>query len=101
LIKFVKCPTLFIHGKQDEVIPWQHSLDLIKSCKCPAKLVSPDVMKHNLFNLHDDIVVHIRQFIKLFCEDSYEEDTECEDFDKNLIKLIHFPLFMYYNPSEV
>lgn len=24
-IKYVKCPTLFIHGEDDDLIPWEHS----------------------------------------------------------------------------
>lgn len=27
-----KCPTLFIHGKKDSLIPYQHSVDLMNSC---------------------------------------------------------------------
>ena len=29
----VNCPTLFIHGKKDNLIPYKHALELIKKCK--------------------------------------------------------------------
>lgn len=86
----------------DEVIPWEHSLELIQICTCPAKLVSPETMKHNSFDLKNDILVHLQQFIGLFCEDYVKEGySDVEEEEDDLINIIHFPLFMYYNPFEM
>ncbi len=58
-IRNVKCPTLFIHGKKDKLIPTEHSLELFERCRATRKkLVVPEDMEHNsnLF-AHADFLV--------------------------------------------
>lgn len=38
-VKLITCPTLFIHGGQDEVIPKEHSEKLYESCASAAKQI--------------------------------------------------------------
>ena len=92
---------MFIHGKLDEVIPWEHSLDLIKMCKCPAKLITPEKMKHSSIDPKNEILVHMEEFIKLFCEDSTKDTKSDANDQEELTNPIYFPLFMYYTPCQM
>jgi pimeloyl-ACP methyl ester carboxylesterase len=48
LLPEVTCPTLIIHGKKDELIPWEHSKKLFEISKSlKKKLVLPKTMGHN------------------------------------------------------
>jgi len=48
LIKDIKMPTFFLHGKRDNVIPFDHSTELINSKKNgESHLVDPPAMTHN------------------------------------------------------
>ena len=62
-----------IHGKKDEIIPWEHSLELINLCQCPAKLVAPDNMKHNNFDFKRDVIKHLKEFLSIFFFDDLKE----------------------------
>lgn len=56
----VTAPTFIIHGKKDEVIPYQSSQELYKllsSKSSKKKLVQPELMTHNRFRLQDDFIV--------------------------------------------
>ncbi len=104
-ISKVECPTLFIHGKADEVIPWQHSLELINKCSCPAKIITPEHMKHNNFDIKKDLVDHIKDFLFLYIEKYNEEDeayfdtiTSDTDEEIRVDDPIQFPSFMYIQP---
>eukprot|EP00928_Gymnodinium_smaydae_P098399 TRINITY_DN9138_c0_g1_i1.p1 TRINITY_DN9138_c0_g1~~TRINITY_DN9138_c0_g1_i1.p1 ORF type:complete len:536 (-),score=84.55 TRINITY_DN9138_c0_g1_i1:90-1514(-) len=46
-ISNVSCPTLFIHGERDELIPPDHSVRLFKRCRARKLLVAPPQMEHN------------------------------------------------------
>jgi hypothetical protein len=102
----VSCPTLFIHGKSDEVIPWTHSLELINKCTCAAKLVTPEAMKHNNFDVKNDVINHIKDFIFLFIEKvkrdykCYVYETNPEEGDDVQEESIHFPIFMFTEPEK-
>lgn len=61
-IKKARCPTLIIHGQADKLIPESHSVELHKSCGGPSKLIMPQYMTHNDFDLNSDIVKPIHQF---------------------------------------
>jgi hypothetical protein len=68
-IKFIKdivSPVLFIHGQLDELIPFDHTLKLKDECKCPHEVILPENMNHNDFNLDEDFLVPIRNFMKRF-----------------------------------
>ena len=98
-ISKVTSPILFIHGKMDNLIPPSHSLDLINKCKSPAKLVSPNTMTHNTFYYVQDVIVHIKNFMKVFTNYSNNITNKNDDTEKdNDIKGICFPNFMYKCP---
>ena len=95
-------PILFIHGKMDNLIPPSHSLDLINKCKSPAKLVSPNNMTHNTFDYIQDVIVHIKNFLKVFTNYTInnikkDDNDDEKDNDENGIS---FPSFMYKCPIK-
>ena len=89
------------------MIPWQHSLELISKCDCPAKIVTPENMKHNSFDIKKDLVDNIKDFLFLYI-DKYNEEAEAEvyydtttsDTDEGISveDPIQFPSFMYKQP---
>ena len=92
-------PLLIIHGKNDKVIPWKHSLALMEKCKSAAKLVSPERMEHNYFNTKLDIIANMRELLNNISKtDSSESDDRTDEMDIILSK-IHFPIFMFQNPK--
>ena len=108
-ISKVTSPILFIHGKMDNLIPPIHSLDLINKCKSPSKLVSPNTMTHNTFDYIQDVIVHIKNFLKVFTNYSTNnkdknkgnnKDNNKDNNSKNSseVKGILFPSFMYKCP---
>jgi hypothetical protein len=99
-ISKVISPILFIHGKMDNLIPPSHSLDLINKCKSPAKLVSPNNMTHNTFDYFQDVIVHVKNFLKVFTNYSINNIKKDDNDDEkdNDIKGISFPSFMYKYP---
>lgn len=104
----VMSPILFIHGKEDNVIPPIHSVELIEKCKAPAKMVIPDTMTHSVFDFEKDVIVHIRDFFKVFGiveEGGGEEDGTDEGMDEldegvevETVKGIDFPRWMFRAP---
>ena len=104
-ISKVTSPILFIHGKKDTLIPPSHSLDLINKCKSPSKLVSPINMTHNSFDYIQDVIAHLRNFLKVFT--NYTNNTyiiKKENISGNRIineaKGISFPNFMFKYPIK-
>ena len=68
-IKYVKdiaSPVLFIHGQLDELIPFDHTIKLKEECKCPYEVILPEKMNHNDFNLDEDFLIPIKNFMKRF-----------------------------------
>jgi len=108
LMEKVTCPTLFIHGKEDDVIPWNHSTELIKFCKCKSKLITPLKMKHNVIHIAKDIVKNIYDFILYTMDEEFLEelDNEIIDFSHSEISdseceaTDHFPSFMFVEPNK-
>merc|ERR1719191_701243 len=47
IIANVSCPSLFIHGERDGLIPAEHSLRLFKRCRARKLLITPPKMEHN------------------------------------------------------
>jgi len=104
-ISKVTSPILFIHGKKDTLIPPSHSLDLINKCKSPSKLVAPNTMTHNTFDYVQDVIVHIRNFLKVFTNYSInilqrKRENICDNGINNETKGISFPLFMFKYPNN-
>lgn len=50
VIKLVTCPTLIIHGRKDEVVPWQHGHSIFRNAAGPASLMLSDEMTHDSFD---------------------------------------------------
>ena len=98
-ISKVESPVLLIHGKNDTTIPPIHSSEMINQIKSPAKLVIPSAMTHNNFDFLQDVVVHIRDFIKVFTNEEIELNTDSTDecIEDSQIS-IDFPSWMYECP---
>jgi len=61
LIECVKCPVLIIHGMNDKLIDVSHSYTLKSHCGSQiCKLITPDHMDHNNYNMSDDIIKPIK-----------------------------------------
>ena len=68
LIKDVKCSILLIHGEKDNLISYKHSEKLKEEVEkynknIDIKLVKRPNMTHNDFNLKDDILNQIKDFL--------------------------------------
>jgi len=63
-IKKVSCPIMFIHGQQDSLIPFEHTLKLKENCNCPYELLLPEEMDHNNFHYELDFIRPLREFLK-------------------------------------
>lgn len=59
----ITCPTFFVHGIQDKVIPYTHSQKLHEQCKGPSSLFLPPLMNHNNFDYCDDLILPIATFL--------------------------------------
>eukprot|EP00472_Partenskyella_glossopodia_P003735 CAMPEP_0197522816 /NCGR_PEP_ID=MMETSP1318-20131121/7873_1 /TAXON_ID=552666 /ORGANISM="Partenskyella glossopodia, Strain RCC365" /LENGTH=614 /DNA_ID=CAMNT_0043075309 /DNA_START=23 /DNA_END=1864 /DNA_ORIENTATION=+ len=68
-IKYVRSPLLVIHGKLDSLIPYSMANELFNSCPSKRKtLVLPDMSDHNTFNLYNDILRPVAQFLRTHCQ---------------------------------
>ena len=77
-IKKVTCPTILIHGQKDPLIPFKETIILKENCDCPFEVVLPINMTHNDFNIDEDIIEPIINFIGKNCS----VDKEKNNFDK-------------------
>jgi fermentation-respiration switch protein FrsA (DUF1100 family) len=64
IINKVTCPLLLIHGQKDNLIPFSHSIELSQKCSGPFELLIPEDMDHNEFNIYEDFLEPISQFLK-------------------------------------
>ena len=60
----VKCPTLFIHGMLDTLIPKDHSVELMSAMKAICHIHLSETMDHNEFDMENDLVNPISDFLK-------------------------------------
>ena len=74
-IKNVTCPILFVHGQSDPLIPYKETLLLKDQCKCPYEVNLPERMTHNDFDLEEDIINPVDNFIKKHCLIDTEENN--------------------------
>ena len=95
-IKKVTCPIMFIHGRKDTLISFQHSLQLKDNCNCPYEILLPEEMTHNKFDYFNDLIIPIKAFL--------DKHT---GFNKNLRShviipngLFNMPLFIKENIKE-
>ena len=63
-IKDVTCPILFIHGQQDTLIPFEHTIKLKECCKCPYEVLLPEEMNHNQFDYEMDLIYPLKDFLR-------------------------------------
>ena len=90
-IKNVQCHTLLIHGEQDNLISYQQSEKLLeelnKNREGLGYLVKRPNMTHNDFDLKNDIIVQIDNFLKEHYLISNENTNS--NFDKNELNNIY------------
>ena len=79
-IKKVTCPVIFIHGQKDPLIPFKETIDLKDNCDCPFEVVLPNNMTHNDFDIDEDIIEPIVNFIGKNCF----IDKDKNNFDENV-----------------
>ena len=89
-IKNVSCPTFFIHGKSDPLIPYEETLALIDMCKCKKDSLLPNHMTHNDFDLESDITEPINKFVAENCEVD-KENINLDDIETKIEKLHKMP----------
>ena len=96
-IKNVQCDTLLIHGEKDPLISYQQSEKLLnelnKNRKDLGYLVKRPNMTHNEYDIKNDIIVQIDNFLKQRHLISNENINS--NFDKNeLIKSYQIPILI-------
>lgn len=74
----VKSPILIIHGQNDVLINYKHSIDLYNLTKSPCELVLPEHMDHNEFDFYQEFSEPLVDFISR--NDIYSHD-ECEEIE--------------------
>lgn len=74
LIGNVSCPTLFIHGEKDSLVPPSHSVALFKNCRARKLLITPPGMEHNT-NLFTDAQYLAVPAINFFGLPGYQQDV--------------------------
>ena len=87
IMPLLKCPTFFLHGQNDDLIPLQHSQDLISKCVCKSVLHIPFEMDHNTFDYKTDFAV---PFLKFSSQVNlkFEPDKEkCINFKKEYYEI--------------
>ena len=63
LMARVTCPSFFVHGQQDDLIPYENSQKLHESCSGPCSLILPKDMDHNEFDFFDDLSLPFSAFL--------------------------------------
>ena len=86
-IKNVTCPIIFIHGQKDPLIPFKETILLKDNCDCPFEVVLPINMTHNDFDIDEDIIEPIANFLGKNCsidkgKNNFEENEEIKNFFK-------------------
>lgn len=74
LIGNVSCPTLFIHGEKDSLVPPSHSVALFKNCRARKLLITPPGMEHNT-NLFTDAHFLAVPAINFFGLPGYQQES--------------------------
>lgn len=59
----ISCPTLIIHGMQDTLVSYEHSLMLLSKCRSFCKLKLIEHMTHTRFNFRNDFILHVEDFL--------------------------------------
>jgi len=74
LIGNVSCPTLFIHGEKDSLVPPSQSVALFKQCRARKLLITPPSMEHNT-NLFTDASFLAVPAINFFGLPGYQQES--------------------------
>mmetsp|Transcript_98086 Transcript_98086/g.184448 ORF Transcript_98086/g.184448 Transcript_98086/m.184448 type:complete len:411 (+) Transcript_98086:113-1345(+) len=74
LISNVSCPTLFIHGEKDNLVPPEQSVALFKQCRARKLLITPPALEHNT-NLWSDASFLAVPAINFFGLPGYQQDS--------------------------
>jgi pimeloyl-ACP methyl ester carboxylesterase len=74
LIGNVSCPTLFIHGEKDSLVPPEQSVALFKQCRARKLLITPPGLEHNT-NLWSDASFLAVPAINFFGLPGYQQET--------------------------
>lgn len=74
LIGNVSCPTLFIHGEKDNLVPPEQSVALFKQCRARKLLITPPGLEHNT-NLWSDASFLAVPAINFFGLPGYQQET--------------------------
>merc|ERR1712137_1452658 len=74
LIGNVSCPTLFIHGEKDSLVPTAQSVALFQHCRARKLLITPPTMEHNT-NLFVDASFLAVPAINFFGLPGYQQET--------------------------
>jgi pimeloyl-ACP methyl ester carboxylesterase len=71
----VKCPVFIIHGKQDEVVPFEHAQALLKKIKTPYGPLFIDYAGHNNIIEILSVEKYLRQLLKfiMFLNEHYQK----------------------------
>lgn len=59
-VKLIRSPCLLIHGIEDTIIPYIHSVELNKEFKSFTVLKLVEKMKHNSFHFHKEFLDHVK-----------------------------------------
>ena len=86
-ISSVKCPIFLLHGKKDEIVPYEHSQTLQKLSRTYSKVVIPVDMDHNQFDFQNDFNNPFAQF--------------CTEIDLNFRgdEILYLPLSCFFEPK--
>ena len=91
-IKKVTCPVIFIHGQKDPLIPFKETITLKDNCDCPFEVVLPINMTHNDFDIDEDIIEPIVNFIGKNC--FIDKDKNNFDENEEMKKLYKIPAYI-------
>lgn len=84
LIGNVSCPTLFIHGEKDSLVPTSQSVALFKQCRARKLLITPPSMEHNT-NLFTDASFLAVPAINFFGLPGYQQETPPQMPSRNFV----------------
>lgn len=73
-IKHVTCPILFIHGQQDTLIPFSHTIKLKQECTCPYEVILPENMDHDVINNKEDLITPMENFLLKHTDYTFDDE---------------------------
>ena len=94
-ISDVKCPTLFIHGEEDQLISYKNSINLFKACQSEKKdLIIRESMTHNNIDFKKDIIQSTHNFFNKY-KIQNSNLKNCFNFeDENYKKMFKVPEYL-------